>query len=71
MERESSKEIALKHPRAIHWKPPDAASIETLNRKRSQNNGLTACPDLISVKSPPDGYCNCYITLVLGVGEAV
>ena len=28
LERESSKEIALKHPRAIHWKPLKAASIE-------------------------------------------
>ena len=28
LERESSKEIALKHPRAIHWKPPEATSIE-------------------------------------------
>ena len=55
------------------FKAPKGHSSEaskcSINRKRSQNNGLTACPDLISVKSPPDGYCNCYITLVLGVGR--
>ena len=28
LERESSKEIALKPSRAIHWKPLEAASIE-------------------------------------------